>query len=484
MINLRAHGFLLSFVFLLMGVVQGCFALLSLFAFGDHVERSFALSSSTFLLVSVVLIFWCRKFNAKRLSYRDAFLFASLTWVGLGFMGAWPIHQITHLSWTDSTFESISAITTTGATVLSGLDALPKSFLMYRQFLQWMGGLGVVIFVVAVLPMLNVGGMVLLKAETPGPMKDDKIAPRISKTAHILWVVYLVITVLCAVCYYLAGMDSYDAIAHSLTTVSTGGFSTHDASLGFFDSNAIYWVANVFMFMGAVNFALHFRAVNEKNIGIYWRDEETRWFIVIILALAVIISWSLLHQQHYDHHYTAFNRALFMLISFITSTGFGAFDVASWPTMSLVLLVVAGYMGGCAGSTAGGNKIIRLVLACKLVMMEFKQILHPRSVLMTKYHQAPVEGRVLSSIMAYFAIVGFCSAVMVVGLMLTDLDFWSSLTAVAACVNVLGPAFGELGNNFQPVSDTGVWILNFGMIMGRLEYLTLLVLFMPGFWRR
>lgn len=467
-----------------MGCVQGFFALLSLYLFNDNVAPDFKIGAEIYLAIAIALFLNCRHFNQKRLSYRDAFLFAVFTWTSLGLMGSLPIVRITHVSFTDGVFESISALTTTGATVLSGLDSMPKTFLMYRQFLQWMGGLGVVIFVVAVLPMLNVGGMVLLKAETPGPMKDEKLAPRISKTAHILWVVYLVITLLCILCYYLAGMNLYEAVAHSLTTVSTGGFSTHDASLGYFDSSAIYWVANIFMVLGAVNFALHFRVASRRDLTLYLRDEETRWFLIIILVMSAAIAWLLLHNNHYVHHLNALNESLFIVISFITSTGYGAFGMAEWPSMALVMLVIAGYMGGCAGSTAGGNKIIRLVLAVKVVMMEFKQLLHPRSVLLTKYHQQPVEVGVLSATMAYFAIVGVCSAIMVVLLMLTDLDFWSSLTAVAACVNVLGPAFGELGNNFQPVTDFGIWVLNVGMIMGRLEYLTLLVLLVPGFWKR
>lgn len=484
LINFKAHGFLLAFVFALMGFVQSFFALLSLFLFRDHVSQSFAPSGLSLMLLALLLGITCHRFDRQSITHRDAFLFAVLTWFSLGLMGSLPVIAVTGISVTDAVFESISAITTTGATVLSGLDGMPKTYLMYRQFLQWLGGLGVVIFVVAVLPMLNVGGMVLLKAETPGPMKDEKLAPRITKTAHYLWVVYLSITALCALAYYLAGMDAFDAIAHSLTTVSTGGFSTHDASMGYFDSNGVLWVANLFMLLGAISFTLHFRVASQSSLMLYWRDEETRWFVLIIALISVIITWVLLHSQHYDHHYTALNHAIFIMISFITSTGYGSFGVSDWPVMALLVLMVAGYMGGCAGSTAGGNKIIRLLLASRLVMMEMKQLIYPRGVFSAKYHGQPVDASVLSATIAFISIVGMSSGVLTVALMLTGLDFWTALSAVTACVNVLGPGFGELGNNFQPVSDTGIWILNLAMIMGRLEYLTLLVLFLPSFWRK
>lgn len=467
-----------------MGTVQGIFALLSYFLFHDGISQSFSPCALGLWLLALFLGITCRRFDRQSITHRDAFIFAVITWCSLGLMGSLPVLAVTGLNLADAVFESISAITTTGATVLTGLDDLPKSFLLYRQFLQWLGGLGVVIFVVAVLPMLNVGGMVLLKAETPGPMKDEKLAPRITKTAHYLWMVYLAITLLCAVAYYIAGMDAFDAIAHSFTTVSTGGFSTHDASLGYFNSNAVLWVANVFMLMGAISFTLHFRVASQRSLRLYWRDEETRWFLLIIVLLSVVVTWTLLHNQHYDHHYTAFNHAIFIMISFITSTGYGAFGVNDWPVMALLVLMVAGYMGGCAGSTAGGNKIIRLLLVCRIVIMEFKQVIHPRGVFSVKYHRQPVEAPVLSATIAFMSIVAMCSGVLTVALMLTGLDFWTALSAVAACVNVLGPGFGELGNNFKPVSDTGIWILNAAMVMGRLEYLTLLVLFVPGFWRR
>lgn len=483
MINRTVTLYLLAFPIGLMGAVQMCFALLSMLVFNDHEETEFFSPALIMLLTAIVFISVSRRFDASKIGFRDALLFAVLTWVFCGFLGAVPIILITKVSITDGVFESISALTTTGATILSGLDDMPKSFLLYRQFLQWLGGLGVVIFVVAVLPMLNVGGMKLLKAETPGPIKDEKLSPRIANTTHYLWLVYLTITVLCALGYYLGGMDSYDAIAHSLTTVSTGGFSTHDASMGYFDSPRLLIISDIFMMLGAISFALHFRVGRNHNPLLYWRDEETRSFILIVLSLSVLITAILLSSGTYDDPLLALNNAAFHLISFITSTGFGAAGFSEWPYAVALLLLFAGYIGGCAGSTAGGNKIIRNILSVKVINLQIRRLIHPHGLFSIKYQGRPVGNDVLSATMGFMSLAATSTVILTLALMSTGLDFWSAFTAIAACLNVLGPAFGVLGSNFQPVSDFGTWILSSAMILGRLEYFTVLALFLPGFWR-
>ncbi len=483
MLNRTVTLYLLSFPVGLMGTVQMCFALLSLVVFDDHEETQFLLPA----MIMLALAFFCfgvaKRFDASKIGFRDALLFAVLTWAFCGVLGAIPIILVTKVSFTDGVFESISALTTTGATVLSGLDGMPKTFLLYRQFLQWLGGLGVVIFVVAVLPMLNVGGMRLLKAETPGPIKDEKLSPRVANTAHYLWLVYFVLTVACALGYYCGGMTAYDAIAHSLTTVSTGGFSTHDASMGYFNSPLLLNISNVFMMLGAISFALHFRVGRSKNARLYWQDEETRTFIILVILLSVAMAFLLLRSGDYDDPLLALNDATFHLVSFITSTGYGAAGFVDWPLSVAFLLIFSGYLGGCAGSTAGGNKIIRNILTFKLVNQQFKQLVHPKGVFTVKYQGQPLDAEVLRATMAFMTIAAVSSVVLTLALMATGLDFWSALTAIAACLNVLGPAFGALGSNFQIVSDVGTWILTFAMILGRLEYFTVLALFVPGFWR-
>ncbi|EKF9451629.1 TPA: TrkH family potassium uptake protein [Vibrio cholerae] len=486
MINIKNTIRLLLMPMLWMGIVQGTFGLLSLFVFQDHISGDFFTPSIGMLvgvfLFSVIL----RKSELHKVTFRDALIFASLTWVLTGFLGALPIHFVTKVSMTDAIFESISGLTTTGATVLSGLDDMPKSFLLYRQFLQWMGGLGVVIFVVAVLPMLNVGGMRLLKAETPGPIKDDKLSPRINKTAHYLWGVYLTITVMCALAYYLAGMSAYDAIAHSFTTVSTGGFSTYDASMWHFESHLILMLSNIFMMLGAISFGLHFRVFRNGFAGLrlYASDEESRVFILTAIALSVILGWYIFSHSAYEDFLTSLSFAMFSVVSFMTSTGFGAADLSSWPAASALFLVFCAYLGGCSGSTAGGNKFVRNIITFKVIRREIRQLTYPRAILPIRYQGRVVAPDVTNSVMAFMSLAALTTVVFTLLMMSTGLDFWSSFTAVVACINVLGPGFGAVASNFQPVSDPGIWILNLAMILGRLEYFTVLAMLLPHFWKK
>ncbi|HEY9034346.1 MAG TPA: TrkH family potassium uptake protein [Pseudomonadales bacterium] len=489
MINVRKTSRLLAMPVLWMGAVQAVFGVLSFTFFHDQVTRAFLLPAAGMMLAAALIYLMTKKIELGGVSFRDALAFATLTWVITGLLGALPIINVTHVRFVDGVFESISALTTTGATVLTGLDHMPPSFLMYRQFLQWMGGLGVVIFVVAVLPMLNIGGMRLLKAETPGPMKDDRLSPRIANTAHYLWLVYISLTVLCALCYYWAGMSAFDAIGHSFTTLSTGGFSTHDASMGYFNSHRILAISNLFMMAGAISFALHFRVFSRLGRWrvrwwLYWRDEETRTFVVIVLVLAMIFTGYLFANRHYDSLAVTFSYALFHVISFITSTGFGAADFASWPPAACFLLVIAGYLGGCSGSTAGGNKIVRNIITLKSIRNQLRQLIHPYGVFSLRYQGGRVDYDVRSSVMSFMTLSAATSTAITVLLVATGLDFWSAFSAAAACLNVLGPGFGVVGSNFAPVSDTGTWILSAAMILGRLEYFTVLALLLPAFWRR
>jgi trk system potassium uptake protein TrkH len=483
MLNLRALAFLLAFPVALMAVVQISFSCLSLLVFKDHEETLFLYFDLSLLCLSFILVYFSRGFNYQRIGYKESLIFATMTWVTTGLLGAIPIIQVTHVSVVDAIFESISALTTTGATILTGLDEMPRTFLAYRQFLQWLGGLGVVIFVVAVLPKLNIGGMKLMKAETPGPIKDDKLAPSVIKTAHYLWIVYILLTLLCAVSYQLGGMDTFDAISHSLTTVSTGGFSTHDASLGYFRSPTIMIIADIFMLAGSVSFALHFRVFHSINPLRYWKDEETRVYLILVLVLSMLIAVSLWAKGVYSVPWKALNSASFHLISFISSTGYGADSFTEWPSFIIFLLYFAGYLGGCAGSTAGGNKIIRDILTMKMIRLHLNKLLHPNGVFILKFQGRIVQDTVYQSATAFMSFAVFASFFLALVLMSTGLDFWTSLTAVATCLNVLGPAFGDLGSNFQPVNDFGTCVLSFTMILGRLEYFTVLALFFPSFWR-
>lgn len=474
---------LLAMPILWMGVVQFIFAMLSMMVFVDDVIGAFLMPSLSMLIIGGLIFYNYRGLDLSKANFRDALIYACVTWLVAGILGAFPIMLVTEISFTNAVFESISALTTTGATVLSGLDEMPQTFLLYRQFLQWMGGLGIVIFVVAILPMLNVGGMKLLKAETPGPMKDDKLSPRVAHTAHYLWSVYIVITIACAIAYYLGGMTAFDAIAHSLTTVSTGGFSTHDASMWHYESHLLLWISNVFMLIGAINFGLHFRVVYQRNLRGYIRDEETKIFLLIVLFLSIVLAIFLVKKDVYSSSLESFSFSAFHVISFITSTGFGAAGFTDWPVAAGFFLIFAGYLGGCAGSTAGGNKIIRNIITAKVINKNLKQLVHPRAIITIKYQGNAVTEDVRYAVMAFMSFAAASSLILTMMLMATGLDFWSAFSAVAACVNVLGPGFGQVGANFEPVSDLGTWFLSGAMLLGRLEYFTVFVLFSRTFWR-
>lgn len=481
--NIHATLRLLAWPFLWIGSIQLVFALLSMLVFRDKTFSQFLDGSLICFALSLLVYLRYRKGNMARLYYREALAFATMTWFLMGVLGALPIMFITGVSFTDSVFESVSAMTTTGATILTGLDHMPKSFLLYRQFLQWMGGLGIVIFVVAILPMLNVGGMRLLKAETPGPIKDDKIAPRVAKTSRYLWLGYLCLTLACALSYWLAGMNAFDAIAHSFSTVSTGGFSPYDASMGHFNSHTILGVADVFMALGAISFALHHKNFTVRSLKGYWQDEETRYFILAILTISAILTAMAVLNHTHPSFWVSVSQAVFHVISFMTSTGFGADDLSAWPAATAGFLIIASYLGGCAGSTAGGNKFIRNIITFRAIKHHMLQAIHPSAVIHVRYQHKVVRTPVLAAVTSFMLLVAICTMVLTVLLMMTGLDFFSAFSAVAACINVLGPGFGEVSSNFIPVTDTGTWLLTFAMILGRLEYFTVLTLLLPKFWR-
>lgn len=474
--------YLLSIPVLVLGGVFLLFGLLSAFLFHDSVHLAFFQLAAAALVAGTLGLFGIG--SVGNIGYRESLLFVTLSWTVMGLLGGLPFMLINGLSFTDATFEAVSGITTTGATVMVGLDVMPRSLLLYRQFLQWMGGLGVIILVVAIMPMLNIGGMRLYKAETPGPVKGEKLAPRISHTARYLWYVYLVLTLACAASYWLAGMELYDAVAHALATVATGGFSIKDASLGHYDSLAIECVAVVFMLLGAINFGLHFLVVSGRSPRLYWRDEETRWFLSFILGAVVLIAAALWLAGTYTSLGTSLRHVIFQVIAFITSTGFASTGYGDWPFAVMLILIILAYIGGCAGSTAGGNKVVRNALTIKAIRHELRYLIHPRGVFTLKFNGRPVSRDVMDSVKGYMFIAATLTIVLTLALMMTGLDFLAALSAVSACINVNGVAFGELGGTFSPVSDAGTWLLSFTMILGRLEFFTVLALFHPEFWRR
>jgi len=388
------------------------------------------------------------------------------------------------MSKTDAIFESISALTTTGATVITGIDYLPKSILFYRQELQWLGGMGIIVLAVAILPMLGIGGMQLYRAETPGPVKDTKLTPRITETAKALWYLYLFFTIACAVSYWLAGMNAFDAISHSFSTVSIGGFSTHDLSIGYFDSPLIDAVAVFFMLIAGINFTLHFLFWRSMNLDVYWQDPEFKAYLIVLGSVCFIVCGHLVYEQIYDNYSSAITHGIFQTVSIATTTGFTTATHATWPKFLPVLLLFASFMGACAGSTGGGLKVIRILLLFKQGRREIQRLIHPNAIITIKLGDKPVGESIINSIWGFFASYVSVFAIIMLLLMATDLDQITAFSATAACINNLGPGLGDVSAHYGDINNMAKWLLCLAMIMGRLEIFTLLVLLTPTFWSK
>jgi len=452
--------------------------------FSDGAWLPFIESFGMILVAGIA--FWLPVRNKRKdLRLRDGFLVVASFWTVLGTAGALPLYlgEIPAMSFTDAVFESMSGLTTTGATVLTGLDTLPESILYYRQQLQWLGGMGIIVLAVAVLPMLGVGGMQLYRAETPGPVKDTKLTPRITETAKALWYVYLAFTVMCMTGYLLAGMSLFDAICHAFSTVAIGGFSTHDLSIGYFGSTAIDLVAIVFMLLAGVNFSLHFFAWRNVSISHYRLDPEFRAYIFILLMVSAVVVVSLTVLGTYADWDANIINGLFQTVSIATTTGFTTANYAAWPGALPVLLIFASFVGGCAGSTGGGIKVIRWLLIAKQGAREIVRLVHPSAEIPVKLGSGAVPARVVDAVWGFFSVYIVVFGVMLLAMMSTGLDQITAFSAVAASLNNLGPGLGEVAAGFMTVSDTAKWIAIIGMLLGRLEIFTLLVLITPTFWR-
>ncbi len=421
----------------------------------------------------------------QELRLRDGFLVVVLFWTTLGLCGALPflLAERPGLSLTDAVFESLSGLTTTGATVILGIDALPPALLFYRQQLQWLGGMGIIVLAVAVLPMLGIGGMQLYRAETPGPIKDAKLTPRITETAKALWYLYLILTILCAFAYWVAGMTLFDAIGHAFSTVAIGGFSTHDASMGYFDSTALEMVAVVFMFLSGINFALHFLVWRRRNPLLYWRDSEFRFYVLLLVLITAIVVLSLYYTGTYPDWAEAFTQGLFQTVSIGTTTGFTTAAFYHWPGFISILLLFSSFVGGCAGSTGGGIKVIRFLLLIKQGLREINRLIHPNAQIPVRMGSRTVDPQVVEAVWGFFSLYVASFILMYLVLAATGLDLMTAFSAVAACINNLGPGLASVGAHYADLSDPAKWILCFAMLLGRLEIFTLLVLLTPAFWR-
>jgi trk system potassium uptake protein TrkH len=475
----------------LVGRMVVLFALLMLlplaFALFEHgsAERAFVTATlatfGTGLAVSVAT----RRFR-RELQPRDGFLLVGLTWTVLPAFGALPLMlALPGLSITDAYFEAMSGFSASGATVLTGLDAMPLSVNVWRCLLNYVGGLGIVVLAVAILPMLGVGGTQLFKAETPGPMKDQKLTPRIAETARGLWTVYAVLSLACFLAYRAGGMSWADALMHMFSTVSLGGLSSHDASFGYWNSAALETIAMVFMLLAGVSFALYFVSWRSRSLAVMWRDGELRAYLLVIAVAIALISMFLKVHGQFASYEQALRHTAFHVISIATTGGYAIADYAQWPPFAPVLMILLGCFATCAGSTGGGIKMVRVMLLLKQSQRELVRIVHPSVVNPVVMGGAVVPPRVLQSVLAFMMIYGASIVGMTMLLLFSGLDVVSAFTAAVACLNNIGPGLGEVGPavNYGSLSDFQTWVCTFGMLLGRIELLPILVLFTPQFWR-
>jgi trk system potassium uptake protein TrkH len=438
------------------------------------------------LLCLGAIVWWPVRKRVRELRVRDGFLVVALFWAVLGIAGAAPLllSQRVEMSVTDAVFEAVSGFTTTGATVIVGLDTLPKSLLYYRNQIEWFGGIGIVVLAVALLPMLGVGGMQLLRAETPGPVKDTKLTPRITETAKVLWLLYVALTATCAAAFWLAGMTPFDAIAHSFSTVSTGGHSTHDASIGYFDNVAIEVIAVIFMFIGSVNFSLHFLAWRQRHLVNYFRDPEFKAFVWLLVVSTLLYTGVLWSSHMINDPGKALRVSLFQAVSMQSSSGFITDNFSHWPGALPVIVMLSTFIGGCAGSTSGGMKVVRWLLMWKQGQREVAQLVHPSAELPVKLGRKAIDKRIIDAVWGFFAVYVVSFGVLMVLLIAVGEDQVTAFSAIAACINNTGTGLGEVSANFTSLNEAGKWICVLAMLLGRLEVFPLLVLVAPTFWRR
>ena len=451
--------------------------------YGDGAIAPFAEVMAITLVIGVALWLPVRHVRAD-LRMRDGFVVVVVFWIWLSILAALPfvLAERPHSTPAAAVFEAVSGLTTTGATVLSNLDSLPHSILYYRAQLNFLGGLGIVVLAVALLPMLGVGGMQLYKAETPGPMKDEKLTPRITETAKNLWYVYVGLNVACALSFWLAGMSPFDAIAHSFATMALGGFSTHDASIGYYQSAAVEMVAGVFSLVAGVNFALMFLGWRARSLKPIWHDEEFRFYCAV-LGLTILTACAYLYLSGAFPLWPAIHHGFFQTASIVTDNGLVTAGYPEWPLFVTLLLMLGSFFGGCVGSTCGGIKAIRFLLLYKQSLREVKLLIRPYAQIPIMLGNRPMTPRVIQAVWSFYYLYIFSYCAFSLALTFTGVDLVTAFGSVAGCLNNMGVGLGRTAGNFGTLNDTALWLLSLSMLVGRLEVFPLLLLFIPDFWR-
>jgi trk system potassium uptake protein TrkH len=475
---------IIGFILMLFSISTIIPVAISLF-YKDGGTNTFLIAGLAEAVVGFGAWFMFRK-SKRQLKTRDGFLIVAVVWMVLSLFAAVPfyISPLVHESFVNSIFESVSGLTTTGASISQNLSDLPHAVLFYRQELQFFGGMGIVVLAVAVMPMLGIGGMQLYKAETPGPMKESKLTPRITETAKALWFIYLLLTVACALAYWLAGMKVFDAIGESFGTISTGGFSMHNSSFSYYHSDLIDLIATVFMFLSSVNFSLHFLAFQQRNVRIYWRDVEFRYYVGLLFVVTFFTVMSLYIHHYYINLWQDTVKGLFTVVSLISSTGFNNGNFAAWPSYIPYLLIIASLIGACGGSTSGGMKTMRFVLVCKLCALQFKKLIHPNGVYPLKFGRQIISRSLIESMLSFVAIYIAFLVVATLCLLASGLDLTTSFSSVAIAIANVGAGLGSVADGFYHLGVFAKVVLIITMLAGRLEIFTLLLLFTPAFWRK
>ncbi len=475
-------------VFLIIGILLSALALsMAVPAIVDAVAGNpdwqvFSVSAGVTLFVGVAMALTTRS-AGLRLSVRQAFVMTSLSWLAITFFAALPLaFSELDLSYTDAFFEAMSGITTTGSTVITGLDSAPPGILLWRALLQWLGGIGIIIMAVVIFPMLRVGGMQLFRMEASD--HSDRAIPRTARIASSIGVIYLLFTLVLAFAYRLAGMTGFDAVAHAMTTIATGGFSTMDGSIGYLDNFAVDIIATFGMIFGSLPFILYLKAV-QGNPSALWNDSQVHWFISIVGGTVLVVTVWLWLSGGYDPlqaiRYSAFN-----VVSIITGTGFATSDYGQWGGFAVPAFFFIMFIGGCAGSTTGGIKIFRFQVLYSAARTQIHHLLQPHGVFIPYFNRRSIPDDVIVSVLSFFFVFGLSFALLAIGLGLLGLDFLTAVSSAAAAISNVGPALGAIAGpsgTFQSMPDAAKWLLSGGMLLGRLELFTIIVMFTRPFWR-
>lgn len=447
-------------------------------AFLEATLWAFGIGSAMFLLTLKV---------PKKLSRQAGFMLVALTWSLSPMLCTLPLlFALPTITFVDAYFETMSGLTTTGATILTGLDTLPMSLNLWRHELNWIAGMGIIIFAVAILPMLGIGGMQLFKAETPGSVKESDLPPRIAQTAKALWIVYAGISIACILSLKLAGMNWFDAICHAFSAMSLGGFSTHDNSIGFFDSVQIEIVLTIFQLIAAINFATHFIALRKQSLRPYFQDMEAKSFLILILSSCLLATAVLQYEGTYPDFWTALRHASFNLVTIATDCGFASQDFGQWPIFVPIWMLFLSCLSASSGSTGGGIRMIRTIILIKQARLEMFKFIHPFAIRPMKIGDTVIGGNIITSVMGFIFLYFICIVILIFSLLLTGLDFLTAFSAIIACFNNAGPGLNEVGpaSNYASLSDMQKMICMFAMLLGRVQIFSIVMLFIPEFWRK